>query len=366
MIEEEVTSIVLDVGTDTTRAGFSGEESPLIEFPTVIGTELKDEKRFKKFIGSEALIDLKNRELNYPLKNAQFDSYDDMELIWEKAFREMKIDPQDYSVLLTEALKTSKFSRERIVQSIFETFSCPEGYLSRASILSNYATGYGGYGCMVDIGAGVTQICNLFEARPVANTSHQNNLAGVKLTEFLGDKLNERGYAFQSTDFHYLNEIKNKNCFVAYDFEMEIENAKKTRKYVDCELPDGNIIKLASEKFVTMEGIFRPALLGLEQEGLHQLIYDSLMQCDIDIQSDLFNKVIISGGTSLCPGLKDRLEKELKLLNNKFKVVAQEDRKNNSWVGGSIQATLPTFQQMWITKAEYEESGPTIVHRYCF
>ena len=49
-----------------------------------------------------------------------------------------------------------------------------------------------------------------------------------------------------------------------------------------------------------------------------------------------------------------------------WQVVAPPERKYSVWIGGSILASLSTFQQMWIAKSEYEESGPSIVHRKCF
>lgn len=49
-----------------------------------------------------------------------------------------------------------------------------------------------------------------------------------------------------------------------------------------------------------------------------------------------------------------------------LKVVAPPERKYSVWIGGSILASLSTFQEMWISKQEYNESGPKIVHRKCF
>ena len=50
----------------------------------------------------------------------------------------------------------------------------------------------------------------------------------------------------------------------------------------------------------------------------------------------------------------------------RVKVIAPPERKYSVWIGGSILASLSTFQQMWISKQEYDESGPAIVHRKCF
>ena len=93
------------------------------------------------------------------------------------------------------------------------------------------------------------------------------------------------------------------------------------------------------------------------------------MKCDIDIRKDLYNQIVLSGGTSMYSGLSDRLQKEVTSLapsTMKVKIISPPERKYSVWIGGSILASLSTFQQMWITKAEYDESGPGIVHRKCF
>jgi actin-related protein len=93
------------------------------------------------------------------------------------------------------------------------------------------------------------------------------------------------------------------------------------------------------------------------------------MKCDVDIRQGLFGHVVLSGGSTMLPGLADRMQKELTTLappNTKVKIVAPPERKYSVWLGGSILASLPTFQQMWISKEEYDEFGPPIVHRKCF
>merc|ERR1712179_606549 len=50
----------------------------------------------------------------------------------------------------------------------------------------------------------------------------------------------------------------------------------------------------------------------------------------------------------------------------KIKIIAPPERKYSVWIGGSILASLSPFQQMWISKQEYDECGPSIVHRKCF
>jgi actin beta/gamma 1 len=48
------------------------------------------------------------------------------------------------------------------------------------------------------------------------------------------------------------------------------------------------------------------------------------------------------------------------------KIVAPPERKYSVWIGGSILASLSTFQNLWCSKQEYDESGPGIVHRSAY
>jgi actin beta/gamma 1 len=93
------------------------------------------------------------------------------------------------------------------------------------------------------------------------------------------------------------------------------------------------------------------------------------MKCDIDIRKDLYANTVMSGGTSMFPGIADRMQKEITSMapsTMKIKIIAPPERKYSVWIGGSILASLSTFQSMWISKQEYDESGPSIVHRQCF
>ena len=107
----------------------------------------------------------------------------------------------------------------------------------------------------------------------------------------------------------------------------------------------------------------------MESAGIHKTTYNSFMKCDVDIRMDLYANTVLSGGTTMFPGIADRMHKEISALAPpamKIKIVAPPERKYSVWIGGSILASLSTFQQMWISKQAYDESGPSIVHRKCF
>ncbi|KAF9371758.1 actin [Mortierella sp. AD011] len=135
------------------------------------------------------------------------------------------------------------------------------------------------------------------------------------------------------------------------------------------ELPDGQVITIGNERFRAPEALFQPSLLGLEGVGIHETTFNSIMKGDVDIRRDLYGNIVMSGGTTMYPGIADRMQKEITALapsSMKVKIVAPPERKYSVWIGGSILASLSTFQQMWISKMEYDESGPSIVHRKCF
>ncbi|THV02851.1 Actin/actin-like protein [Dendrothele bispora CBS 962.96] len=107
----------------------------------------------------------------------------------------------------------------------------------------------------------------------------------------------------------------------------------------------------------------------LEDSGVHEIVYNSIYKCDLDVRRDLYANIVLSGGTTMFPGLPDRMTKEITALapsSMKVKIVAPPERKYSVWIGGSILASLSTFQNLWISKQEYDESGPAIVHRKCF
>ncbi|MBS7248466.1 MAG: actin family protein [Candidatus Freyarchaeota archaeon] len=369
--------LVLDNGTGLTKNGFAGEDQPRSVWPTCIGypkytsimTDVEHHTR-EYYIGEEALNLRGVLRLVYPIEHGVVTDWDAMEKIWHYTFfNDLRVDPSEHPILLTEPPLNPRENREKMAEIMFETFNAPAVYVAMQAVLSLYASGRT-TGLVVDSGDGVTHIVPIYEGFALTHAITRIDLAGRDITEYLRRLLRQRGYSFVSTaEKEIVRDIKEKLCYVALDPEKELKLAEKVsgieKTYV---LPDGETITVGAERFLAPEVFFNPGVIGLDSPPLDEVIVDAVRKCDVDLRRELYGNIVLSGGSTMFPGLRERLHKELSELvpeNVEIKIIAPPERQYSVWIGGSILASLRTFQKMWVTRKEYQEGGAAVIHR-CF
>jgi len=372
-------AIVIDNGSGVTKAGLAGDDKPRAVFPCIVGrpkTESVIPGAEKKdlYIADEAQKLRGVLNVTYPVEHGIVTNWDDMIKIWEHTiYNEVRIEPPDYSVMFTEAPMNPKKNREQMIDIAFGTFNFKGFYVGIQAVLAMFSTGRT-TGIVLDSGDGVTHAVPIYETYSVPHAVTKAMLAGRDVSAHLMKLLTERGWNFETTaQFQIVRELKEKMCYASLDYKSDQENCEskewKEKFEKPYSLPDGTQMVIGSERYRGTELMFQPNLAGRDVPGVHQLLYKSIMECDLDVRKPLWENVILSGGNTMFVNYPERLHSELKALAPPTlspKVIAQPDRKYAVFIGAAQLAGLSAFQNSWITKAEYEEHGPGYVHKKCY
>eukprot|EP01083_Nonionella_stella_P122125 367252_1 len=354
---DKYAACVIDNGSGFMKAGFAGEQiPPLAVFPSIVSNDYS--------IGHSAETHSDELQLKHPMQNGIITNWDQMEAIWYHAIcNELCIVPEDHAILLTETTLNPKRIRRKMTQIMFETFNVAGLSITPKALLSLYSQGKT-TGIVLQSGYGATQCVPIYESYVLPHGVNTSNIGGNELSHFLGGMLKEK------IPNKMVNLIKEKVCYVGMDCEAA--------EIIDYRLPDGSVISIGSERYTCSEVLFKPDLIGNQVDynahetlGMDQMIYRSLTSCDVDFRKELCNNTVLSGGNTMFKGIEQRLEKELRLLvynryrEHEHNIIASPTRQYSAWEGGSMLASLSSFNEQCITKEEYWENGPCIVQTKC-
>ena len=335
--------------------------------------EMKEVNLKSIMVGDECAEHRAMLEVNYPVENGIVRNWEDMKHLWDYTWARMKIDPHEYKIMLTEPPMNPLQNKEKMLEHMFEVYGFEAAKVSIQAMLVLYAQGLL-TGVVVDSGDGVSHIVPVWEGVCPPNLIKRLNVAGRHITRYMIKLLQLRGYAFNRTaDFETVRDIKEKLCYVAYDLDLEkrlgLETTTLISKYT---LPDGRVIKVGRERYEAPEVLFKPSLLDIESPGVHEMLFNMINEADIDLRPAFYKHIVLSGGSTMYPGLPTRLEKEMEELYlqrvlkgnkdglEKFKLGIEDPprRKHMVFLGGSVLAQIMKDRpEFWISKAEWAEQG---------
>ncbi|EAY22239.1 Actin family protein [Trichomonas vaginalis G3] len=372
----EVSTIVIDTGAYSTRAGFGGDSDPQCILPTVIGRLKSPQDKAAAiatkdiYVGSEVFEQSKNLNLKCPISDRVISNIDEIEVFWQHIFsKELNINTSEHPVLMTESPQNTKIMREKVTQIMMETFKVPAYYTAYPGVLSLYANGMAS-GCVIDAGETITQILPVYQCFGMTHITGKVEVGGRSLNAYLKKLLNDHDITLpQQNEREIVRDIKEQLCYVATDFNNEVHNVDHESDSSIFTLPDGKQIVLGTQRFFCPELFFKPKSYGISSSSLTQSIFDVINKVDKDLRPLMYSNILLSGGSSMFPHFGERISNNLRgLLPPETNVLVQSpaNRKNSAWIGGSVLVSLATFSQMWITKEEYDEVGPEVVNLKCF
>ncbi|XP_073005214.1 actin-related protein 7 [Typha latifolia] len=278
---------------------------------------------------------------------------------------------EEGQILFTEPLFTPKAFREQLVQLMFETFNVSGFYASEQAVLSLYAVGRIS-GCTVDIGHGKIDIAPVCEGAVQHIASKRFEVGGIDLTNLLAQELRKSNPSV-NIDISEVEKLKEIYACCAED-QAAFEGIRNSCQKEKHTLPDGQVITIEREQYIVGEALFQPSILGLEEYGIVDQLVRSISTVSSENHRQLLENTVLCGGTASLTGLEDRFQKEANLCSSSVRpslvkapeYMPENLAKNSAWMGGAILAKVVFPQNQHVTKGDYDETGPAIVHRKCF
>mmetsp|Transcript_24986 Transcript_24986/g.39686 ORF Transcript_24986/g.39686 Transcript_24986/m.39686 type:complete len:470 (-) Transcript_24986:32-1441(-) len=427
--------IVVDNGGGVLKAGLCSTDAPY-KVDTLVGTPKHSRVMLSAPTTDKFFADLayKHRglcRLSYPIQNGIVTNWTDMIQLWQYLYSDiLKVKLKEHPLLITEAPLNPISNRIRMTQIYLEYFETPSIYFVPPSVLALYASGRLS-GCVLDSGHGVTSCTPIVDGFAMPHAITRMDIGGEDITKYFASILSKIGdYNFQTTsELQTVRIIKEHECTLS-QFEVDAysnpmyhstgmmgnassnsllsgklsslssklgggfqiglgsKSAGNLRGGVlsglgggggdenspQYTLPDGTILSIGNTHERAAEILFDPAIIGYtKSRGVHHMILDTIMKCDVDVRNRLYDSIYLCGGNCMIKNFQSRLVNEVKR-----KVISKANSKNIkirkwnmnhvpkneiSYIGGTLIASNSEFQQLFITKEQFNEYGTGILFR---
>ncbi|GET87319.1 actin-like protein, putative [Leishmania tarentolae] len=412
---------VLDMGSHTTRLGFAGDTMPRMRQRTCI---VKGKATFSDACDMLDYVDDPSAATTV-LENGVIVDWEGYEELLGRVARILDLDNVEGNtpLLVTEKALAPTHQRQKIAEVLFETHNVVATSFVLSPVLSLYASGLC-TGVAVELGHDQSHVAPVFQGFSLFHATHCLGVGGADLTRHFTSlmsgvttthvpALGNMSAMQRESMWEY---IKERHCTVAEDAQTFAEmsrsrtvmgstsggsqlgnlHGEEDRYREECVLPDGTVLPISgAARFIPGEFYFQPSLSPALQQprdqstvvdevllrttqtplSIPELVVDAMKRCDHDLLSTFASHIVVSGGASLLRGLTQRVESDVQtcVANTsgihgigRARVYADVERRDAAFVGGSIWASLPAAQALWVTKADYNEVGPMAVVRGCF
>ncbi|XP_072937718.1 actin-like protein 6A [Epargyreus clarus] len=416
---DEIGALVFDPGHHSLRVGYAQEDTPKADIPAVIGvgpaTHIPDAEEkvpdgnvtqsgaktggdLRYYIDvTEIHVPRPHMEIQTYMKDGQVDNWDLFEKMLDYCYSKVIRSPSEHHpALFTEAVWTSRSAREKLAELLFEKYQAPAFFLVKNAVLAAFANGKS-TALVLDAGASQTSAVPVIDGYALASAAVRSPIGGDHLAAQAKHMLNSLHiqmlpvYSIQSKEVIRERErarytLKTLPAGLTHSWQQYMLK-RQYEDFVHCvaqisespydertvaavpgvhyEFPGGYHQDFGPERFKLTECLFEQTL------GAPHLACAAVGACDADARPALWGCVVACGGAAAAGGWLERVARELAARapsSHRIKThapPAPAERRFAAWIGGSILASIGSFQQMWISSQEYGEGGKGQLERKC-
>jgi actin-related protein 3 len=392
--------VIFDNGSGYSKIGLAGNQKPDYIIPSAISSREATGVPVSRnqcddldyFIGDEAFRNQRTHNLSFPVREGQVNNWDEMERYWQRSiYSLMHVEPQEHVFLLTEPPMNPPENREQMAEIMFETFDVAGLYIGVQAVLALFGCKQGSTltGTVIDSGDGVTHIIPIAHGYVISSCIKHIPIAGRDITKYIVKSLRDRREQIPPEDLMDASrEIKEQFCYVCRNMDSEVKHyndpgSEKFRLYEGKGKTTGTPLRIqvGTERFLGPEVFFSPGKLTKDWDRpLDECVDSTIQSCPIDLRRDLYSNIVLSGGTTLFKNFHKRLGDELQVrvddrLRRYKEAYGKEPApitcKINSpgtqryavWYGASIFASSDAFKNVYHSREQYLEHGPSIARR---